>query len=79
MDLKVFNTILPYKIRDAVSIIMMTEKLDFIAALEYFYNSELSASLENEETKLWHLSSFKLADMLFDEKKNKKLSFPDFA
>jgi hypothetical protein len=79
MDLKVFNTILPYKIRDAVSLIMKTEKLDFITALEYFYSSELSVSLVNEETKLWHLSSFKLADMLLDEKKNNKLSFPDFA
>jgi hypothetical protein len=78
MDLKVFNTILPYKIRDAVSLIMQTEKLDFINALEYFYNSELSATLEKEDTKLWHLSSFKLAEMLLDEKKNKKLSFPDF-
>lgn len=78
MDKKVFESILPYKVRDAISLIMQSENIDFMDALKYFYNSKLAAALSNEETKLWHLSPTKLVDMLAEEKNTNTFTYPDF-
>ena len=78
MEKDKFNAILPLKIKDLISLIMETKNLDFEDALNYLYQSELYTLLSDEETKLWHLSSEKLFDILEIEKKTKKIVFPDF-
>jgi hypothetical protein len=78
MDKKIFDSIIPYKVRDAVLLIMETENIDFMDALTYFYHSKLASALANEETKLWHLSPRKLVDILSEEKITNTLTYPDF-
>jgi hypothetical protein len=52
--------------------------MQFMDALPYLYATELYAALTNEQTKLWHLSTEKLYEMLKNEKLNNKLEYPDF-
>ncbi|MDR1649965.1 MAG: hypothetical protein LBR71_06860 [Synergistaceae bacterium] len=44
-----------------------------------FYNSELYAMLENEESKLWHLSAETLYDLLEQELNTGKIDYPEEA
>lgn len=78
MEKDKFDAILPLKIQDLISLIMKSKNLDFEDALNYLYQSELYTVLSDEETKLWHLSSEKLFEILEIEKKTKKIIFPDF-
>jgi hypothetical protein len=65
-------------VQDLVSLVMQNEAIEFMDALPYLYDSELYSALTDEETKLWHLSTEKLYDMLKNEKLNNKLEYPDF-
>lgn len=73
-----FDSLVELKVQDIVSLIIENEKMEFLAALEYLYVSELYLALVKESTKLWHLSAEKLYDLLKNEKLNKKLEYPDF-
>ncbi|MCF6336134.1 MAG: hypothetical protein L3J12_10370, partial [Spirochaetales bacterium] len=64
-----YTVIIPYKLKDLFALIM--ENKMFIEAMEYLYNSGLYEYLSKEESKIWHLSPFKLFDML--ERKAKQL------
>ena len=78
MENNVFEAIIPLKIQDLVSLIIEKKQFDFDASLQYLYNSQLYAALSVEETKLWHLSSEKLLDMLEKEEHTGNLEYPDF-
>ncbi|MFV0591178.1 MAG: hypothetical protein ACK5M7_07320 [Draconibacterium sp.] len=78
MDKVEFETFIELKIRDIVDLIMECKDFDFEIAIQYLYKSALYRLLLKEETKLWHLSSEKLVEMLIDEKENKQLVFPDY-
>ena len=78
MDNNVFKSIIPLKIQDILSLIKELKHISFFEALHYLYDSKLYDALANEETKLWHLSSLKLFDMLENEKVTKEITFPDF-
>lgn len=78
MNDKIFNLILPIKLQGLISLISRNNRLLFFNALHYLYDSKLYDSLSNEETKLWHLSNYKLYLMLIDEKKTKTLTYPDY-
>lgn len=73
-----FDAFIQIKISDLVDLIMDREKIGFEEAIEYLYSSALYTLLLRESTKLWHLSSMKLLEMLLDEKKNKQLILPDY-
>jgi hypothetical protein len=47
------------------------------AAGELLYTSELYAKLEDEETKLWHLSSACLYDLLEEELTTGSITWPE--
>jgi hypothetical protein len=47
--------------------IMDWRKIDEMEAMKLLYNSELYKMLEIEETKLWHLSPYALAQFLIQE------------
>ncbi len=78
MDNNVFKSILPFKIQDLISIIKDRKHLNFTEALHYLYESKLYNAFSIEDTKLWHLSSEKLFDMLENEKLTKEIIFPDY-
>jgi hypothetical protein len=78
MQESVFESIMPLKVEDLISLIVEKQQLDFDAALLYLYDSKLYDALSVEETKLWHLSTEKLFDMLITEKDTGELIYPDF-
>lgn len=78
MDNKEFEPIIELKIRDMVAWIIDRKQLRFDEAIPYVYKSQLYALLTDETTKLWHLSTAKLCDILIDEKLNKKVNLPDY-
>lgn len=78
MDKPEFESFVELKIRDIIALVIEREAFDFEMALHYLYKSRLYRLLLNENTKLWHLSSEKLFEMLVNEKENKQLIFPDY-
>lgn len=78
MEKPVFESIMPLKVEDLISLIVEKHQFEFDVALQYLYDSKLYDALSIEETKLWHLSSEKLFDMLLTEKNNGELVYPDF-
>ena len=73
-----YNAIIPYKIKDLIFLIMENKQKGFLDAIDYLYNSDLYEYLNNEETKFWHFSHFKLFDLLEEEKQNSFFEIPDF-
>lgn len=73
-----FNSLLPFKVEDMVSFIMEQKKINFDEALNALYQSELYNCLSREETKLWHLSTAKLCEMLAEEQDTGHFQYPDF-
>lgn len=51
-----------YKVKDAIS---------------NLYKSKLYKDLENEKTKLWHLSPLALADLFYQEKTTGNIIYPE--
>jgi len=48
-------------------------------ATEMFYSSDLYKGLEEEETKLWHLSAHALFEMYQEELETGKITYPEEA
>jgi len=78
MDKTEFDSFIELKIGDITALVIDRKGFDFEKAIEYLYKSGLYRLLIQENTKLWHLSSEKLFDMLVNEKENKQLIFPDY-
>jgi hypothetical protein len=78
MEESVFESIMPIKVEDLISLIVEKQQLEFEDALQYLYESKLYDALSIEKSKLWHLSSAKLFDMLLIEKKTGDFIYPDF-
>jgi len=53
--------------------------IDEEKATELLYTSELYAQLEDEKTKLWHLSPLALFEMLCEERETGKITYPEEA
>ena len=60
-----------------VQLIMDNRKLSSIEATTLFYNSALYAMLENEASKLWHLSPLTLYELLEEELKTGSINYPE--
>jgi hypothetical protein len=73
-----FDTYVELKVQVLVSLIIEYEKLEFVDALQYLYESKLYIALLDESTKIWHLSNEKLFEMLKIEKQTNQLIYPDF-
>jgi len=73
-----YSILIPYKIDDLISMITESKKNSLQDALFYLYNSKLYAYLSDESTKLWHLSTHKLFELLETEKEKNIFEFPDF-
>ena len=57
--------------------IMENRNLTNIEATELLYNSSLYAMLENEESKLWHLSPLTLYELLEEELETGHINYPE--
>ena len=53
--------------------------IDEEKATEMFYTSELYSQLEDEQTKLWHLSHLALFEMFCEEQETGKITYPEEA
>ena len=79
MDQSKLTTILIFLIPQILSLIIGKYKLDEEKAAEIFYTSGLYKGLENEQTKLWHLSANALFEMFEEECKTGKITYPEEA
>jgi hypothetical protein len=62
-----------------IQIIMDTKGLTNIEAAKLFYNSDVYAMLENESSKLWHLSALTLYELLEEELTSGTIHYPEEA
>jgi len=60
-----------------VQLIMDNRKLSNVEATKLFYNSVLYAMLENEASKLWHLSPHVLYELLEEELATGSINYPE--
>jgi len=60
-----------------VQLLMDNRKLSNVDATKLFYNSALYAMLENEASKLWHLSPLTLYELLEEEFKTGRINYPE--
>lgn len=51
--------------------------MDEIEAAEAFYQSRVYSLLEEEETKMWHLSPLTLYHMFEEERRTGEITFPE--
>jgi len=62
-----------------VQLIMDKRKLANIEATKLFYNSALYAMLENEASKLWHLSPLTLYELFEEGLETGNINYPEEA
>jgi len=79
MDNNKLIAMLIFIVPTVVQLIIVNYKVTDIEATELLYNSELYALLEDESTKLWHLSPLTLFSMFDEEQKTGKITFPEEA
>lgn len=79
MDKKKFESMLILIVPKVVKLITENYNIDEIAAFNKFYASKVYEKLEQEETKLWHLSPLTLFNMFDEEQKNGVVIFPEEA
>jgi hypothetical protein len=60
-----------------IKIIMENRNLTNIEAITLFYNSDLYAMLEEEASKLWHLSPLTLYELFEEELATGKIHYPE--
>jgi len=60
-----------------VQLIMENKNLSNIEATKLFYNSALYAMMENEASKLWHLSPLVLYELLDEELTTGSINYPE--
>ncbi len=79
MENNKFDTFIKIKIQALIDIIMERKLLTFEDALNLLYHSRTYKVLLREDSKIWHLSTEKLFEILLNEYENNILSFPDYA
>lgn len=78
-NLKEFQTVLQIIISRLVEMISKEMNIIDKEAIDKLYKSELYEKLENEETKIWHLSVPTLYSLFDEEQKTGKITFPEEA
>jgi hypothetical protein len=74
---KKFGGILIILVPHIVERIVKEYGVDDEKATEMLYESKLYASLEDEQTKLWHLSAPALFDLFVEEQQTGHITFPE--
>jgi hypothetical protein len=79
MTKKKFDAVLTILIPSVIKLIMEHRGLDVIEATKLFYTSDVYAMLENEESKLWHLSALTLYSLFDEEIVTGTVNYPEEA
>lgn len=77
MEQKKFEAMLVLIVPKVIGLIVQESGLDEVAATKAFYESKVYSLLEQEDTKLWHLSPLTLFDMYDEERKTGNITFPE--
>ena len=77
MNNEKFSAIMCLIVPETIRLITENYPYDEITASRKFYRSQVYASLEQEETKLWHFSPLTLYNMFDEEQKNGSFIFPE--
>lgn len=79
MDKNRFKAMMILLVPQIVKEISLGDNISEAEATSSFYNSNLYSVLEEEETKLWHLSPKALYELYKEEKNTGKITFPEEA
>ena len=79
MEQKKLEAMLVLIVPQVISLIVENYSWDEVKASKEFYNSNVYASLEQEDTKLWHLSPLTLFNMFEEERETGTFTFPEEA
>lgn len=79
MEKKKFEAVLTLLVPQVILLITEHYPYDEISATKEFYNSQVYSLLEEEDTKLWHLSALTLYNMFDEEKQTGIIEFPEEA
>ena len=77
MEQKKFEAMLVLIVPKIVELIVENYKMDEVTASKEFYKSNVYSLLEQEDTKLWHLSPLLLFHMYDEEIKTGNITFPE--
>ena len=77
MDQKKFEAMLILIVPAVVHLIIENYGDSEVDASKSFYESQVYALLEQEDTKLWHLSPLTLFNMYDEERKTGVITFPE--
>ena len=77
MEQKKFEAMLVLIVPQIISLIVEKYKIDEIVATKTFYESRVYSLLEEEDTKLWHLSPLTIFNMYDEETKTGSITFPE--
>ena len=77
MEQKKFEAMLILIIPKIIGLIAQESGLDEVTATRVFYESKVYSLLEQEDTKLWHLSPLTLFNMFDEEQKTGNIIFPE--
>lgn len=77
MDEKKFNAVMTLLVQQIIGLITKNYPLNELAASKEFYDSKVYALLEQEDTKLWHLSPLSLFNMFDEEKRTGTFEIPE--
>lgn len=79
MDKQRFSSMLFLLVPQIIQLMIEDSNIDEEKATELLYTSELYAKLENEKTKLWHLSANALYEMFKEEQETGAITYPEEA
>ena len=79
MDERRFSSQLFLIAPQIIELIITKCQIDEEKATELLYKSELYAQLEDEKTKLWHLSPLALFEMFCEEREAGRITYPEEA
>ena len=66
-------------VQQIIQLIIQNHGMNEIAAIKSFYNSKVYSLLEEEETKMWHLSPMALYTLYKEEMKTGYITIPEEA
>jgi len=73
------TTALIFLVPQLLALIMKEYKVSDEKATDMLYSSELFKTLEDEKTKLWHLSAHALFELFVEEQQTGQITYPEEA
>ena len=77
MEQKKFEAMLVLIVPKIIALIVQNQGIDEVTASRKFYESRVYSLLEEEDTKLWHLSPLTLFHMYNEEVNTGNITFPE--